>query len=30
LVWLAGVAWAAYDPKRGPQDRVAGTYLVPR
>lgn len=28
--WLAGVVWAAYDPQRGLQDRLAGTHLVPR
>jgi hypothetical protein len=30
LLWLAGVGWAAYDPQRGLQDHLAGTYLVPR
>lgn len=30
LVWIAGVVWASYDPQRGPQDRIAGTHLVPR
>ena len=30
IAWLAGVVWAAYDPQRGPQDRLTGTYLVPR
>ena len=30
IIWLAGVVWVAYDPQRGPQDRLTGTYLVPR
>ena len=30
IIWLAGVVWAAYDPQRGLQDRLAGTYLVPK
>jgi hypothetical protein len=27
---LAGAAWAVVSPERGLQDRIAGTYLVPR
>ena len=27
---LASIAWSAKDPQRGLQDRLAGTYLVPR
>ena len=27
---LATVAWSARDPRRGLQDRLAGTHLVPR
>ena len=30
IPWLVGVVWAAWDPQRGLQDRLAGTYLVPR
>jgi hypothetical protein len=27
---LIGIVWAAINPERGLQDRLAGTYLVPR
>ena len=30
LLMLCGVVWAALNPERGPQDRIAGTRLVPR
>jgi hypothetical protein len=30
LVKLIGLAWAVDHPERGPHDRLAGTYLVPR
>ena len=30
LLMLCGVAWAILDPDRGVQDRIAGTWLVPR
>jgi hypothetical protein len=29
-LFVAGAAWAAVYPERGLQDRIAGTYLVPR
>ena len=29
VIWLAGAVWAAYDPQRGLQDRLAGTHVVP-
>lgn len=28
--WLAGAAYAVYRPERGLQDRISGTWLVPR
>jgi hypothetical protein len=30
LVFVAGAAWAIRHPSRGIQDRVAGTWIVPR
>jgi serine/threonine protein kinase len=30
VVFLAGAIWAALTPERGPQDRLAGTWLVAR
>ena len=30
LVLVVGAGWAAFHPQRGLQDRIAGTYLVPR
>jgi hypothetical protein len=30
LLRIVGVVWTAADPARGPHDRLAGTYLVPR
>jgi uncharacterized RDD family membrane protein YckC len=30
LLRIIGLVWTAADPARGPHDRIAGTYLVPR
>ena len=30
LLMFCGVVWAVLDPDRGLQDRIAGTWLVPR
>jgi hypothetical protein len=30
LLGLAGAVWAIVSPERGVQDRIGGTYLVPR
>jgi hypothetical protein len=30
LLRIVGLVWTAADPARGPHDRLAGTYLVPR
>ena len=30
IIGLLGAAWAVVCPERGLQDRIAGTYLVPR
>ena len=30
VLFLAGAAWAVANPTRGLQDRIAGTWLVPR
>jgi hypothetical protein len=30
VVFVAGAVWAVICPERGLQDRIAGTYLVPR
>jgi hypothetical protein len=30
LVMTAGVAWTIASPSRGPHDRIAGTWVVPR
>lgn len=29
-IFVVGAMWAVMHPERGLQDRVAGTYLVPR
>jgi len=29
-VFIAGAIWAALHPARGIQDRIAGTWIVPR
>jgi eukaryotic-like serine/threonine-protein kinase len=29
-LFICGALWSAITPERGPQDRIAGTYLVPR
>ncbi len=29
-VFIAGAAWALLHPARGLQDRIAGTWIVPR
>lgn len=30
VLFICGALWSAITPERGPQDRIAGTYLVPR
>jgi uncharacterized RDD family membrane protein YckC len=30
LLMAAGVAWTIASPERGPHDRIAGTWVVPR
>ena len=30
LVFIAGALWAIFHPVRGIQDRIAGTWIVPR
>jgi hypothetical protein len=30
LLMVAGVAWTVASPERGPHDRIAGTWVVPR
>ena len=30
LLMAAGVAWTIASPGRGPHDRIAGTWVVPR